>query len=149
MAVTRTFCKKKDQTDPKHLYIDNLFVYISKHPEITSNRSSKTTIILSKYIKIRKYDLLWLLLFSHIIKNAYIVIAIKNTYERKMNERKMTDILRMKEKWLIFYSLACMHIFFILLIKRLTFKWLYTIISDITYILWSRNKCQSKLKLEI
>ena len=44
MAVTRTFCKKKDQTDPKHLYIDNLFVYISKHPEITSNRSSKTTI---------------------------------------------------------------------------------------------------------
>lgn len=103
----------------------------------------------SKYIKIRKYDLLWLLLFSHIIKNAYIVIAIKNTYERKMNERKMTDILRMKEKWLIFYSLACMHIFFILLIKRLTFKWLYTIISDITYILWSRNKCQSKLKLEI
>jgi len=105
--------------------------------------------IWSKYIKIRKYDLLWLLLFSHIIKNAYIVIAIKNTYERKMNERKMTDILRMKEKWLIFYSLACMHIFFILLIKRLTFKWLYTIISDITYILWSRNKCQSKLKLEI
>jgi hypothetical protein len=105
--------------------------------------------IWSKYIKIRKYDLLWLLLFSHIIKNAYIVIAIKNTYERKMNERKITDILRMKEKWLIFYSLACMHIFFILLIKRLTFKWLYTIISDITYILWSRNKCQSKLKLEI
>jgi hypothetical protein len=60
MAVTRTFCKKKDQTDVKHLYIDNLLVYIRKHPEITSNR--------------------------------------KNTYERKMNERKMTDILRMKEK---------------------------------------------------
>ena len=50
--------------------------------------------IWSKYIKIRKYDLLWLLLFSHIIKNVYIVIAIKNTYERKMNERKMTDILQ-------------------------------------------------------
>jgi len=31
MAVTRTFCKKKDQTDVKHFYIDNLFV----HPEIT------------------------------------------------------------------------------------------------------------------
>jgi hypothetical protein len=31
--------------------------------------------IWSKYIKIRKYDLLWLLLFSHIIKNVYIVIA--------------------------------------------------------------------------
>lgn len=40
MVVTRTFCKKKDQTDVKHLYIDNLLVYNRKHPEITSNRSS-------------------------------------------------------------------------------------------------------------
>ena len=63
--------------------------------------------IWSKYIKIRKYNLLWLLLFSHIIKNAYIVIAIKNTYERKMN-----DILRMKEKMNDILQLG-VHAFFL------------------------------------
>jgi len=47
------------------------------------------------------------LLFSHIIKNAYIVIAIKNTYERKMN-----DILRMKEKMNDILQLG-VHAFFL------------------------------------
>lgn len=45
------------------------------------------------------------------------MIAIKNTYERKMNERKMNDILRMKEKMNDILQLG-VHIFFYLVNKK-------------------------------